>query len=112
MTFLMHRNRHKEVEKNEDTEEHFPNERTQQNHSKRPKQTERYSMTDREFKVMILKILTGLEERVEDMVRNVKGDSEWKGKNKSKTRRKQKAVKSKNQSRDSQNKGCKIYLCT
>jgi len=46
---------------NEETEEYVPNERTGQNHS-RLSEIE-ISMLYREFKVVIIKILTGLSEK-------------------------------------------------
>ena len=46
--------------------------RTGQNHSKRPKQRKISNMPDKEFKVMIIKILSELEKRVEDISETLK----------------------------------------
>ena len=54
------------VRQNEETEEYVPSERTGgQNHSKGATQN-RDNMSDREFKVMVIKILIGLDKRLED----------------------------------------------
>ena len=53
---------------NEKTEESVPNTTRGQGHSWRAKQ-KRSNMSDGLFKAMIIRLLTGLEKRVEDMVR-------------------------------------------
>lgn len=49
----------------------------QENHSKRPKEDGEY-MPDREFKVIAIKILTGLEKRVEDFSENLNKETKYK----------------------------------
>ena len=53
--------------KNEKKEEFVPNEIIRQGHGQRYKWNRYINILGREFKVMIIKILTGLEKRVEDM---------------------------------------------
>jgi len=56
-------------------EEYVPDERTGQNHSKRGKQNGD-NIPDREFKVMVIKILTGLEKRGEDFSESLNKEKE------------------------------------
>ena len=58
------------VRQSEESEEYIPYERTGQNHSKRTLKMGISNITDRKFKVPVIKILTGFEKRVKISVRH------------------------------------------
>ena len=76
LTFLTYKNRLRELKKNEETEEYVPNKRTGQNQAGNLSKTKICNMPNREFKVMIIKILAGFEKKVEDMSVTIKKDKE------------------------------------
>ena len=64
------------VSKNEETETHVPNERTEQNSRKKPNKMEASNLPDTGFKTLAIRMLDELRERTNELSENLSEEKE------------------------------------